>query len=265
MVLAPHLWLAAAPGAGEHTSAIFLGEILFLLLVGRLLGEVMQRLRQPAVMGQLLAGIVLGPSILGASGRTAQHALFPADPEQKKMLDAVSQLGVLMLLLLTGMETDLRLVKRVGRTAAIASVGGVVVPFACGFLLGELLPASMLPDAARRLPTSLFLATALSISSIKIVAAVLREVNFLRRDLGQVILAAAILDDTLGWIIIALIGGLAAHGSIRAPAAARQRGRHGGVPAWSASRWGGVGSRGSSAGPTTISSSRCRSSRPSWC
>ncbi len=207
---------ASSPGqAGEHGTAVFLGQILFLLLVGRLLGEVMQRLRQPAVMGQLLAGIVLGPSVLGAIWPQAQHALFPADPEQKKMLDAVSQLGVLMLLLLTGMETDLRLVKRVGRTAGIASVGGVIVPFACGFLLGELLPAAMLPDADRRMPTSLFLATALSISSIKIVAAVLREVNFLRRDLGQVILAAAILDDTLGWILIALIGGLAAHGSIQ--------------------------------------------------
>ena len=207
--------LFAAVPAGEHGTAIFLGQILLLLLVGRLLGEGMQRLGQPAVMGQLLAGVFLGPSLLGAFWPAGQHALFPSDPEQKKMLDAVSQLGVLMLLLLTGMETDLQLVKRVGRTAAISSLGGVLLPFACGFALGELLPASMLPDAGRRLPTSLFLATALSISSIKIVAAVLREVNFLRRDLGQIILASAILDDTVGWIIIALIGGIAAHGSVQ--------------------------------------------------
>ena len=209
--------LAAAPAAhvGERSTAVFLGQVLLLLLVGRLLGEAMQRLRQPAVMGQLLAGVLLGPSVLGALWPGGQHALFPADPEQKKMLDAVSQLGVLMLLLLTGMETDLKLVKRVGRTAACASLGGVIFPFLCGFVLGECLPASMLPDAARRLPTSLFLATALSISSIKIVAAVLREVNFLKRDLGQVIVAAAILDDTLGWIIVALIGGVAAQGTVQ--------------------------------------------------
>ena len=90
----------------------------------------------------------------------------------------------------------------------------MILPFACGFVLGEFLPDTMLPDAARRLPTALFLATALSISSIKIVAAVLREVNFLRRDLGQIIVASAVLDDTAGWIIVALIGGIAAHGSV---------------------------------------------------
>ena len=70
------------------------------------------------------------------------------------------------------------------------------------------------PDPNRRLFTSLFLATALSISSVKIVAAVLREVDYLRRNLGQVILAAAILDDTIGWTILALIGGVAAKGAI---------------------------------------------------
>ena len=103
--------LAATAPVVEHGPEIFLGQLLLLLLVGRLLGEVMQRLRQPAVMGQLLAGVLLGPSVLGAFWPTAQHAIFPADAAQKKMLDAVSQIGVLMLLLLTGMETDLKLVK----------------------------------------------------------------------------------------------------------------------------------------------------------
>ena len=117
-------------------------------------------------------------------------------------------------LLLTGMETDLALVKRVRRTAAITSAAGIVIPFACGYVLGEMLPDSVLPDPNRRLLTSLFLATALSISSVKIVAAVLREVDYLRRNLGQVILAAAILDDTIGWTILAFIGGLAAQGRI---------------------------------------------------
>jgi Kef-type K+ transport system membrane component KefB len=77
-----------------------------------------------------------------------------------------------------------------------------------------MLPNSVLPDPNRRLLTSLFLATALSVSSVKIVVAVLREVDYLRRNLGQVILAAAILDDTIGWTIFAFIGGLAAQGRI---------------------------------------------------
>ncbi len=174
----------------------------------------MQRIGQPAVIGQLLAGIILGPSVFGAIWLAGQQAIFPPNSSDRQMLNAVSDIGVLLLLLLTGMETDLALVKRVRRTAAIISAAGIVIPFGCGYVLGEMLPDSVLPDPNRRLLTSLFLATALSISSVKIVAAVLREVDYLRRNLGQVILAAAILDDTIGWTILAFIGGLAAQGSI---------------------------------------------------
>ncbi len=208
-----HLPLLAAAG-GEHTLAIFFTQVMLLIVVGRLLGEVMQRFGQPAVIGQLLAGIILGPSVFGTIWPAAQSALFPLKSVDRQMLSAVSELGVLMLLLVTGMETDLALVKRVRRAAAITSLAGIVFPFACGYVLGELLPDNLLPDPNRRLMTSLFLATALSISSVKIVATVLREADFLRRDLGQIILASAILDDTIGWTILAFIGGLAAQGRI---------------------------------------------------
>jgi Kef-type K+ transport system membrane component KefB/nucleotide-binding universal stress UspA family protein len=130
------------------------------------------------------------------------------------MLDGVSQFGVLMLLLLTGMETDLKLVRRTGAASAIASIAGIVVPFACGVALGEALPDSMLPDPGKRLITSLFLGTALSIASVKIVATVIREMNFLRRSVGQIILASAIIDDTIGWMITAVIFSLALQGHV---------------------------------------------------
>ena len=184
------------------------------MLVGRLLGEALLRLRQPAVMGQLMAGLVLGPSILGALFPDVQHALFPAAKEQKAMLDAVSQFGVLLILLMTGMETDLKLVKASSRASISASVFGIIIPFACGFALGEFLPDAMIPDPSKRLITSLFLGTALSIASVKIVATVVREMNFLRRTVGQVILGSAIVDDTIGWIIIAVIFGLALQGHV---------------------------------------------------
>ena len=212
--------LAAAPAlAAEAEKAgpsevIFLGQIILLLSVGRLLGEAMQRIGQPAVMGQLLAGLLLGPSVLGALWPEAQHAIFPANGEQKSMIGAVSQLGILMLLLLTGMETDLSLVRKAGRAAFSVSATGIAVPFACGFALGEFLPEAMLPRPELRLITSLFLGTALSISSVKIVAMVVREMRFMRRNLGQVIVASAIIDDTIGWTIIAIIFGLALHGGV---------------------------------------------------
>jgi Kef-type K+ transport system membrane component KefB/nucleotide-binding universal stress UspA family protein len=205
--------LAADGGAGP-SEALFLAQIVTLMLSGRLLGEAMLRIGQPAIMGQLLAGVILGPSLFGLVWPDLQHALFPSTPAQKSMLDAVSQIGILLLLLLTGMETDLKLVRKVGAAAISVSLTGVAVPFACGVALGELLPDSLLPRPDQRLLTSLFLGTALSISSIKIVAAIVRDMKFTRRNLGQVILASAILEDSIGWIIIAITFSLAQAGKI---------------------------------------------------
>lgn len=202
---------ADATGASE---VVFLGALLVLMVVGRLLGELMVRLGQPSVMGQLLAGVLLGPSVLGLLWPDLQHALFPAAKEQKAMLDAVSQFGILLLLLLTGMETDLKLVRKVGRAAVSVSLTGVAIPFGCGVALGLLMPESLLPAADKRLLTALFLGTALSISSIKIVAAIVREMGFARRHLGQVIVSSAIMEDTIGWVIIAITFGLAQAGRI---------------------------------------------------
>jgi len=198
------------------SEALFLAEIVLLLLVGRLMGEAMQRAGQPAVMGQLIGGILLGPSVFGAIWPEAQRALFASSPQQQSMIDAVSQLGILMLLLLTGMETDLRLVKQARRAAISTSVAGILVPFGCGFALGELLPAAMLPKPDQRIITSLFLGTALSIASVKIVAMVVREMRFMRRNVGMALIASAIVDDTIGWVIVAIISGLAVHGRVDA-------------------------------------------------
>jgi Kef-type K+ transport system membrane component KefB/nucleotide-binding universal stress UspA family protein len=207
-------WAADAPGHKGPSEALFVLQLVVLMVVGRLLGETMLRLKQPAVMGQLIAGLVLGPSLFGLILPDVQHALFPRTPEQKAMIDAISQFGILLLLLLTGMETDLKLVRQTGKASIYASLMGIVVPFACGVALGEFLPDSMLPDPGKRLVTSLFLGTALSIASVKIVAMVVREMNFLRRTVGQVILASAIIDDSVGWIIVSIIFSIALKGSI---------------------------------------------------
>jgi Kef-type K+ transport system membrane component KefB len=158
---------AYAADADKTSNEIsFLAALLALVLVGRLLGEAMNRIGQPSVMGQLLAGILLGPSALGAVLPDLQQWLFAANKEQASMLDAISQFGILLLLLLTGMETDLKLVRKVGKTAISISLTGVAVPFVCGLALGWLLPESLLPQPERRLLTALFVGTALAISSI---------------------------------------------------------------------------------------------------
>src|ERR1700737_924651 len=100
------------------------------------------------------------------------------------------------------------------RAALSSSLAGIVFPFACGLFLGEMLPDSMLPEPEKRIVTALFLATALSISSVKVVAMVIMEVDFMRRNIGQLILASAIIDDTIGWIILAIISGIAAESKL---------------------------------------------------
>ena len=216
VVLASYALAAAEPAIPSPASeVVFFIQVAILIVAGRIGGELMQRIGQPAVMGQLVAGIVLGPSFFGVVLPDLQATVFPPDAQQRGMLDAVAQLGVLLLLLLTGMETDLRLVRRVGPPALFVSLAGIAVPFALGFLVGEVAPEWIIPNPEMRVVTSLFLGTALSIASVKIVAMVVRDLGFLRRNVGQIILASAVLDDTLGWIIIGVISGLATSGTLQ--------------------------------------------------
>jgi Kef-type K+ transport system membrane component KefB/nucleotide-binding universal stress UspA family protein len=199
-------------GLGGKGEILLIVQIALLLLVGRGIGEIMQRFGQPAVIGQLLAGLILGPSLFGWAWPHAHDLIFPKTTEQKNLITGIADMGVMMLLLLTGMETDLKLVRKVGLPAVAVTAAGVAVPFALGFSLGEFLPDSILPTSGSRLVAALFLGTALSISSIKIVAMVVREMNFMRRNLGQIIVASAIMEDTTGWIIIAITLGIAGAG-----------------------------------------------------
>src|SRR5579859_1071691 len=137
----------------HHTASatVFLSEIVAFLVCGRLLGELMQRIGQASVLGQLVAGMLLGPSVLGALSPELQHSLFPSEEAQRAMINSVSELGILLLLLLAGMETDLGLVRRSGRAALSVSLAGIAIPFACGVGVGAWLPDSLLPDPEKRL------------------------------------------------------------------------------------------------------------------
>jgi len=202
----------AGNGLGGTDEVILAAQVVLLLFVGRGLGEIMQRFGQPAVIGNLLAGLILGPSLFGWVWPQAHDLIFPGDPKIKSLITGISDMGVMMLLLLTGMETDLKLVRKVGVPAIAVTAAGVAVPFACGFAAAWFLPESILPTQGTRLVAALFLGTALSISSIKIVAMVVREMNFMRRNLGQIIVASAIMEDTTGWVIVSITLGIAGAG-----------------------------------------------------
>jgi Kef-type K+ transport system membrane component KefB/nucleotide-binding universal stress UspA family protein len=198
----------------EHELLLLLVQFGLLLVMARSLGLVAQRFGLPSVVGELLAGFVLGPSLLGNIAPGLFESVFPQTPEQVHLLEVVSWLGVIMLLILTGLETDVPLIVRKGRSAAAISLGGIAVPFASGLALGFLLPATFVAAADKRLVFALFIGTAMSISAIPVIAKVLMEMKIIRRDIGQITLAAGMMDDTIGWILLSVVAGLARGGSV---------------------------------------------------
>jgi len=185
----------------------FLLQFSLILVLARALGEIMQRLKQPAVLGELLAGILLGPSFLGLLLPDLQRAIFG----QTAHLQTVSFVGLVLLMLLTGLETDVRTMRSMGRTALLASIFGIVIPFISGLLLGWSLPDSYVLKG--RLPLTHFIATTMGLSAMPVIAKILMDLNMVRRDIGILTLSAAVVDDTIGWIILAMISGMVTTGA----------------------------------------------------
>jgi Kef-type K+ transport system membrane component KefB/nucleotide-binding universal stress UspA family protein len=192
----------------------FLAEFILLVLVARVLAELMQRWGQATVIGELLAGLILGPSVLGRISPGVHQFLFPPDRTIDHLLEASAWIGVIMLLLCTGLETDLDTLRGMRRPAALVSSLGIVIPFVSGFVLAWYLPASYLVAADKRLIFALFFAVALSISAVPVIAKILMDLDLMRRELGLLILAAGILDDTVGWLLLSVVAGLASSGKI---------------------------------------------------
>ncbi|HEV2767713.1 MAG TPA: cation:proton antiporter [Acidimicrobiales bacterium] len=208
------------PLAG-HALLLVILQFALLLLTARALGEVAVRFGWPSVVGELTAGLVLGPSLLGAVAPGVFEWLFPQEPEQFHLLEVISWLGVIMLLILTGLETDVRLIARKGKGAALISAGGIAIPFVTGFALGFALPGDFIARPDQPVVFALFIGTAMSISAIPVIAKVMMEMKVIRRDIGQVTLAAGMIDDTVGWILLSVVAGMAAGGGASAGTAVK--------------------------------------------
>jgi Kef-type K+ transport system membrane component KefB/nucleotide-binding universal stress UspA family protein len=198
----------------HHAVFLLLLQIAVLLFTARLLGEIMRKLGQPAVIGELVAGVALGPSVLGALAPQLQQYVFPPIQSQADLLSVVSWLGVLFLILATGFETDIGLIKRRGKYALIISSFGISIPLAAGVTFGFFLPDAYLADVDKRLVFALFMAVSMSICAVPVIAKVLMDLKLIRRDIGQLILASAMTDDTVGWILLSVVAGLATAGSV---------------------------------------------------
>jgi Kef-type K+ transport system membrane component KefB len=170
-----------------HSTGLLL-SLAAILIATKLLGELAQRIRLPAVVGELLAGVLLGPSLL--------HLVDPTNP----VLGTLAELGVLILLLQIGLHTDLKSILRVGLPATAVGLAGIAIPFGLGFVLTRQLGYTGLVPVV--------CAAALTATSIGISARVLADIGKLRSIEGNIVLGAAVLDDVLGLIILSVIGGL---------------------------------------------------------
>lgn len=202
--------------APHHDVLAVLIQITVLLFTARIFSEIAQRLGQPSVLGEILAGIILGPSLLSGLAPALGYWIIPHNEVQGHLLEMVSLIGAIFLLLITGLETDLPLIRRHAGSAISAAAGGLVIPFATGLVLGYFIPSFLLVNEDSRLVFALFLAAAMSISAIPVIAKVLIDLNLMRRDIGQAIIAAGMVDDTVAWVLLSIILGLATSGAVTA-------------------------------------------------
>ncbi|MCA3749731.1 MAG: cation:proton antiporter, partial [Rubrobacter sp.] len=191
----------------------FVVQLAILLAAARLLGELFARLGQPAIAGELLAGIVLGPSLLGGMFPELYEAIFvPRDESGRHILEAFSWLGIMLLLIVAGMETEPRILRRVGRAAAYVTVLGMLIPLLAGIVLGYLLSFSpeLNGTAPDRVVFVLFVAVMMTITAVPVLARILGDLGLVRTPIGATILSAAVATDTAGWILLSGAAGLAA-------------------------------------------------------
>lgn len=175
-------------------------EVFLLLLAAQLVGWLFARLKQPVVIGEVLAGVLVGPALLGLV-------------HDGEILEFLAELGAIFLLFMVGLETRLRDILAVGKEAFLVAVLGVLFPFVGGYFFGQSIGFSQLP--------ALFLGTALVATSVGITARVLLELGVLSRNYSRIILGAAVIDDVLGLIVLAVVNGVAQSGTFELAVALR--------------------------------------------
>jgi K+:H+ antiporter len=184
---------------------LFLADLAIIILLARLLGMAARRLGQPAVLGEIIAGIVLGPTLF--HGKITE-TLFPA--ALRPPLTALATLGVVMFMFAVGCLLDLRLIRRRGRVAASVSAGSMILPLALGVPLGAWLASRH--HVHQVLPFALFVGTAMSVTAFPVLARILTDRNMHRTRIGSIALASAATDDVLAWALLAVVVALAGAG-----------------------------------------------------
>jgi Kef-type K+ transport system membrane component KefB/mannitol/fructose-specific phosphotransferase system IIA component (Ntr-type) len=190
----------------EHHAVVFLLSIAVLLGVARLLGELARSLGLPLVVGEILAGVLLGQTGLGRVLPSWHTFLLPAGVPSS-MLAGYTTIAVVLLLVVAGLEVDLGIVKQRGRSALWVAALGMLMPMLGGFVLGYLVPDSVLVHPSQRGLFAIFIGVALSISALPVIAKTLLDLGLFKTDIGLIVMTAAMVNDLVGWVAFSILLG----------------------------------------------------------
>ena len=181
-------------------------QLSIILLAGRLMAELARKFNQPAVVGEILAGILLGPTVFGMIAPGTFDAFFPTSGASYIVFEGVIHVSVILLLFIAGLEVELQLVLSQGKQALSTSFFGLVFPLALGFVFPFYFPLffDQGPDADT-LTFALFVGTAMSISALPVIARILMDLGIFRSKVGMLVIAAAMINDLIGWLIFSVI------------------------------------------------------------
>ena len=190
----------------HHDLILFFVQVCTMLGVALVCGQLMRKLHQPAVLGELIGGVLLGPTIFGMLAPVAYSNLFHGSEVATTGRDAVIRLGLLFFMFVAGLEVDMAHVIQRGLSVVATSILGIVVPFALGFGLVLAAPALFGTQAqGRAMLFAVFMGMAMSISAIPVIARILMDLDLMKTELGTVVMAAATIDDLVGWSLFAVI------------------------------------------------------------
>ncbi|MEJ3657677.1 cation:proton antiporter [Actinomycetes bacterium KLBMP 9759] len=198
----------------KHVIAFVLLDVAVVVIAARLMGRLFRRMGQPAVIGEIVAGIALGPTLLGAFPGDLDQVLFP--PDVRPYLSVISQLGLALFMFIVGLEVDLSLIRGRQKAAGAVAAGSMVLPFALGSGVALVVYPFHSEVDGRQIPMLafvLFIGVAMSITALPVLARILTERRMTRTPTGVLALACAAIDDVLGWSLLAIVVAVAAGGS----------------------------------------------------
>ncbi|HEX7755151.1 MAG TPA: cation:proton antiporter [Niabella sp.] len=195
----------------SHPLALLLVQIVTIILVAKLFGWICTKIRQPTVIGEMVAGIILGPSLLGMYLPGLSAALFP--PQSLDNLQFLSQIGLIFFMFIVGMELDLKILRNQTHDAVVISHASIIVPFALGMGLAYFMYQSFAPEGVQFLSFALFMGIAMSITAFPVLARIVQERGITRTRLGTMAITCAAADDISAWCILAAVIAIARAGS----------------------------------------------------